>query len=162
MKRGMQWPIGIAVILALTVISNVWLAVIASRDEAFAVEPDYYQKAVRFDDEMALRAESARLGWRVVPRLRLGTPASAGSLTATVTDSSGAPVQGAQVEVLAMHNARASRQLTATLAEAGNGAYSAPLDAQRPGEWELRFTITRGSERFAVRERVDAAVPPSE
>lgn len=162
MKRGLQWPIGIAVVLALTVISNVWIAVIASRDEAFAVEPDYYQKAVRFDDEMALRAESARLAWRVVPQLRLGTPAGTGSLTAMVTDSSGAPVRGARVEVLAMHNARASRQLTATLAESGDGAYSAPLDAQRPGEWELRFTITRGGERFAVRERVDAPVPPTE
>lgn len=162
MKRGLQWPIGIAIVLALTVISNVWIAVIASRDEAFAVEPDYYQKAVRFDDEMALRAASARLGWRIVPQLRLGTSASAGLLTATVTDSTGAPLHGAKVEVLAMHNARASRQLTATLGETSSGTYTAPLDAQRPGEWELRFTVTRGSDRFAVRERVDAPVPPTE
>ncbi|ODT01860.1 MAG: hypothetical protein ABS52_16185 [Gemmatimonadetes bacterium SCN 70-22] len=162
MKRGMQWPIGIAVILAITVIGNVWLAVLVSRDEAFAVEPDYYQKAVHFDDELALRAESARLGWRVVPQLQLGTPSRAGSLTATVTDASGAPLTGARVEVLAMHNARASHQLTARLSESGNGSYSAPLDAQRPGEWELRFTVTRGGDRFAVRERVDAPPPHSD
>lgn len=162
MKRGMQWPIGVAAVLALTVIGNVWVAVIASRDEAFAVEPDYYQKAVHFDDELALRAASARLGWRVVPRLQLGTPTRSGSLTATVTDSSGAPVSGATVEVLAMHNARASRQLTVTLSESGDGAYAAPLDAQRPGEWELRFTVTRGSDIFAVRERIDAPPPHSD
>ncbi len=162
MKRGMQWPIGIAVVLAATVVSNVWIAVVASRDEAFAVEPDYYNKAVHFDDEMALRAESARLGWRVIPQLRLGTSAREGSLTATVTDSAGTPLRGATVTVLAMHNARASHQLTATLADTGNGAYTAPLDARRPGEWELRFTVTRGSDRFAVRERVDAPLPPTD
>jgi nitrogen fixation protein FixH len=153
----MQWPIGIALILAVTVIGDVWIAIVASRDEAFAVEPDYYRKAVNFDDEMALRAASLALGWIVDPTLELGTPDTPGTVSAVVRDSSGALVTGARVELLAMHNARASRQLTATLAEGEAGRYRAPLDAQRPGEWELRFLVTRGSERFAVRARVDAA-----
>lgn len=157
MKRGMQWPIGIALVLALTVASNVWMAIVASSDEAFAVEPDYYRKAVHFDDEMALRAESARLGWSVQPELRLGSPSAPGTLTVVVRDAAGAPVNGATVELLAMHNARASHQLAATLAFAGDGRYEAPLAAERPGEWELRLTVTRGGERFATRARVDAA-----
>lgn len=160
MKRGLQWPIGIALVLILSAGSNIWVALIAAHDEAFAVEPDYYQKAVHFDDEMALRAGSAKLGWRVIPTLALGVPGQSGSLDATVTDSSGTPITGATVQVLAMHNARASHQLTATLLDAGEGRYRAPLDAVRPGEWELRFLVTRGTVRFAVRERVDAA-PPS-
>lgn len=159
MKRGLQWPIGIALVLILSAGSNIWVALIAAHDEAFAVEPDYYQKAVHFDDEMALRAGSAKLGWRVIPTLALGVPGQSGSLDATVTDSSGTPITGATVQVLAMHNARASHQLTATLRDAGEGRYRAPLDAVRPGEWELRFLVTRGTDRFAVRERVDAAPP---
>jgi nitrogen fixation protein FixH len=160
MKRGLQWPIGIALVLILSAGSNIWVALIAARDEAFAVEPDYYQKAVHFDDEMALRAASAKLGWHVIPTLALGDAGQRGSLEATVTDSSGTPISGATVQLLAMHNARASHQLTATLLDAGEGRYRAPLDAVRPGEWELRFLVTRGTDRFAVRERVDAA-PPS-
>jgi len=159
MKRGMQWPIGVGIVLALTVAGNVWLAVIAASDEAFAVEPDYYRKAVHFDDEMALRAESARLGWRVEPALQLGTPSAPGALSVVVRDAAGAPVDGASVELLAMHNARASHQLTATLVASGDGRYEAPLDAQRPGEWELRFLVRRGSDRFAARARIDAAPP---
>jgi nitrogen fixation protein FixH len=108
---------------------------------------------------MAMRAESARLAWRVAPSLDLGTPDRPGTVVATVTDSSGAPIVGATVQLLAMHNARASRQLAVTLADAGDGTYRAPLDAVRPGEWELRFTVTRGTDRFAVRERVNAAPP---
>lgn len=157
MKRGMQWPIGIALILAATVVGDIWIAIVASRDEAFAVEPDYYQKAVKFDDEMALREASLRLGWMVDPTLELGTPERSGSVSAIVRDSSGALVTGARVEVLAMHNARASRQLAVTLAEGEPGRYRAPLDAQRPGEWELRFLVTRGADRYAVRARVDGA-----
>jgi nitrogen fixation protein FixH len=157
MKKGMQWPIGIALVLALTVVSNVWLAIVASSDEAFAVEPDYYRKAVHFDDEMALRAESARLGWRVEPELHLGTSGTPGSLSVVVRDAAGGPVNGATVELVAMHNARASHVLRATLAASGNGRYQAPLDAQRAGEWELRLGITRGADRFATRLRVDAA-----
>ena len=159
MKRGMQWPIGIAIILLVSAGSNIWVALIASKDEAFAVEPDYYQKAVHFDDEMALRAESQRLGWHVTPTLDLGTPGKAGAVAATLTDSAGTPIRGATVQLLAMHNARASHQLTATLAESGDGVYRAPLDAERPGEWELRFTVSKGKDRFAVKERVDAAPP---
>jgi len=160
MKRGMQWPIGIVVVLSLFVASLTWMAIIASSDDAFAVEPDYYQKAVHFDDEMALRASSARLGWHVVSTLRLGRPGTPGSVEVVVSDSAGVPMPGVNVQLLAMHNARASHLLTATLADAGEGRYLAPLDAQRPGEWELRFLVTRGSDRFAVRERIDAA-PPS-
>jgi len=156
-KRGMQWPIAVAVVLGLTVIGDVTVAVIASRDEAFAVEPDFYQKAVNFDDEMALRAASRTLGWQLAPSLQLGRPGTPGLVSITLRDSTGAPLAGARVELLAMHNARASRQLTATLKDLGAGSYEAALDAERPGEWELRFMVTRGSDRFAVRDRVDAA-----
>jgi len=161
MKRGMQWPIGIALVLILSAGSNIWVAMIASRDESFAVEPEYYQKAVHFDDEMALREASYRLGWHLTPSLALGSPSREGTVSAALTDSAGTPIRGATVQLLAMHNARASHQLTATLAEVGDGVYRAPLDAERPGEWELRFIVTHGSERFAIRERVDAAPPPS-
>lgn len=159
MKRGMQWPIAVAVVLALTVIGDVTVAVIASRDEAFAVEPDFYQKAVNFDDEMALRAASRTLGWRLEPSLQLGHPGTPGRVSIMLRDSAGAPVSGAHVALLAMHNARASHQLNATLTDLGGGAYEAPLSAERPGEWELRFMVTRGGDRFAVRDRIDAAVP---
>jgi glycine/D-amino acid oxidase-like deaminating enzyme len=96
-------------------------------------------RAVHFDDEMALRAESARLGWHVTPTLALGEPGRVGTLEAVVTDSSGTAISGASVQVLAMHNARASRQLTATLADAGDGRYRTP----RPGSGSCAYGHAR-------------------
>lgn len=159
MKRGWQWPVGIAAILMIVVVADVTVAIVASRDEAFAVEPDYYKKAVHFDDEMALRAESMRLGWQTFPALRLGRPGAPGNVSLEVRDSVGRPITGARVQLLAMHNARASHQIEAALAELGDGRYDAPLDAERPGEWELRFLVTRGTDRFAVSERIDVSAP---
>lgn len=157
MKRGMQWPIAIAAILVLSSAGQILFAIVASRDQAFAVESDYYEKAVRWDDEIAQRRENSVLRWTVTPTLRLGAGSGDGALAVELRDSAGRAITGATVKVLAMHNARASRQLSATLSEVGDGAYHAPLPAQRPGEWELRFSVQRGGERFTVSERVAVA-----
>ena len=157
MKPGMRWPVGIVAVLLLSSGGQIWFATVASQDKSFAVEGDYYDKAVHWNDELAQRRENAQLGWRVTPTLRLGTGNGDGSIVITLRDSSGAPITGATVTVLAMHNARANRQLFATLIDSGAGEYRAPLAAERPGEWELRFTVKRGEERFTISERVDVA-----
>lgn len=157
MKRGMEWPIGIAAVLVLSSVGQIWFATVASRDKAFAVEGDYYEKAVHWNDELAQRKQNAHLGWKVVPSLQLGRGNGEGSIAVELRDSAGAAITGATVQVLAMHNARANRQLSARLTEAGEGIYRAPLPAQRPGEWELRFSVTRGGEHFTVSERVDVS-----
>lgn len=157
MKRGTQWPVAIAAILILSSAGQVLFAVVASRDKSFAVEGDYYEKAVHWDGELAQRRENALLGWTVSPTLHLGTGNGDGSIAVELRDSAGAAITGATVRVLAMHNARANRQLSATLSEIGGGAYRAELPAQRPGEWELRFSVERGAERFTVSERLAVA-----
>ncbi len=157
MKRGMEWPIGIAAVLVLSSVGQIVFATVASRDKSFAVEGDYYAKAVHWNDELAQRKENSQLRWRVTPTLQLGAGNGEGSIAVEIRDSTGAAVTGATVQVLAMHNARANRQLSAQLSEAGGGVYRGALPAQRPGEWELRFSVTRGHEHFTVSERVDVS-----
>ena len=156
MKRGVQWPVGVLAVLVVSTVGQIWYAVVANRDQAFAVEGDYYTKAIHWDEELTQRQASALLGWRIVPRLQLGRGPVEGALSIELRDSTGTPITGAEVEVLAMHNARASRQLSATLAEVGRGTYRARLAAQRPGEWERRFSVKRGAQRFVVSKRLDA------
>lgn len=156
MKRGHQWPLAIVAVLLLSSAGQVAFAVVASSDASFAVERDYYQKALRFDDELARRRASDLLAWRVVSRMQLAEGGREGRIAVTIVDSAGAPVTGATVSVTAMHNARAADELAATLLEVGAGGYEAPLPADRPGEWEVRFSVTRGDERFASRERIIA------
>ena len=154
MKRGASWPIAIAGILGLTIAANVWLIRVATGDPTFAIEPDYYRKAVRWDDELAQRRRNDELGWRVTPTLtRSGRD---GRLDLTLTDRDGAPVAGARVDVVAVHNSRAAHPLSAQLSDDGRGVYHAALAADHPGLWELRFEIHRGGERFTADIRVEA------
>ena len=160
MKRGLGWPIGMAVILVLTVAANVGMITLANDDPTFAVEPDYYQKAVRWDEAMAQERANDALGWRLEPSLSLAPDAPA-RLLVHVTDAAGAPLTGAVLTVQAMHNARAAQVFAATLAPTDvAGAYRAELPLRRAGQWELRFEVTRGAERFTARSRVEATFAP--
>ena len=60
MKRGMWWPIGITTVLATTVAANLWVMRLANEDHSFAIEPDYYRKAIMWDSTLA--QENGRTG----------------------------------------------------------------------------------------------------
>lgn len=156
MKAGMAWPVGIVVCLGLSVAANIGFMLVANDDPAFAVEPDYYRKAVAFDSSMARERASNALGWRVavtVAPMELGKPTE---LRLLVTDSAGIPIRDATVQVLAMHNARSGERLVAQLAaDSAQGGYHAALAITRPGLWEIRSQVTRGQDQFAVSQRVD-------
>jgi nitrogen fixation protein FixH len=154
MKRGLGWPIGVAAILAATVGANIWIAVVANDDPSFAIEKDYYRKAVEWDSTLARAQESTRLGWRLAPQLGEMT-ANGARLRVQLVDSAGVPVQGAQVKVAAFFNARADRVIEATL-EPIAGDYEVELPVTHAGQWELRFDVTRGSERFMTTSRIEA------
>jgi nitrogen fixation protein FixH len=157
MKKGLGWPLGVAVILGCTVAANVVLIVVATGDESFAIEKDYYEKAVRWDDEMAQQRRNASLGWWIEPHLELGRGPSGGRLLVRVRDAHGRPVASARVGVTAFHNARAKDQLIATLREDSAGTYSALVTAERQGVWELRFTVDQDDVRFTARQKIEAS-----
>ncbi|HEU4566166.1 MAG TPA: FixH family protein [Gemmatimonadaceae bacterium] len=156
MKKGAMWPVGIAAILALTMAANFGVMYIAGNDPSFAIEKDYYAKAVGWDAQMAQERHNAELGWRLVPDV---SPIdSAGALVSVrLTDAAGTPLDGATLRVHALHNARASDILEGTLAERADREYAARLPMHRAGQWELRFEATRDGQRFTAVRRVDVA-----
>ncbi len=153
MKKGLQWPIGVAVVLVLTVAGNIYVAVRANDDPSVSVEADYYQKAVRFDAEQALRRRSERLGWRVSLDATRRTPSEA-SVSATLVDSLGTAVRGAVVRFTARAVARANDTFTATAVE-NDGRYVAMLPMARRGLWDVDIEAVRGSDRFVAAQRLD-------
>lgn len=153
MKRGLQWPIGVAVVLVLTVAGNIYVAMRANDDPSVHVESDYYQKAVRFDADQALKKRSDRLGWSVTLRASR-TSATASMLTAALVDSTGAIVRGATVRFTARAIARENDVLKATAAEAGDG-YVAALPMTRRGIWEVDVEASRGPDRYVTVQRIE-------
>ena len=155
MKRGAWWPIGITAVLATTVAANIWVMRIANDDPSFAIEQDYYKKAIAWDSTLAQGRESARLGWRLTPRMGPIDRDGRSRLSADLRDATGAPIVDAVVRVTALYVGRASDVHEVTLAPSGAGEYVAELDARHAGQWELRFDVRAGSARFTDIARVE-------
>jgi nitrogen fixation protein FixH len=154
MKRGAVWPTAIIAVLGVFVGANIWLARVANGDPAFAIEDDYYKKAIHWDDELAQRRENDRLGWRVSPSLDASD--SAGSLLAvSLSDRSGLPMAGARILVTAVHNSAGGHPVGVVLVDQGQGRYRATLPLRRRGMWELRIDVRRGADHFTADLRVD-------
>jgi hypothetical protein len=122
---------------------------ISTNDPGFAVEADYYQKAVNWDAHRAQQTANARLGWQTSWRFEplQGTPRQT-RLSLTLNDASMQPLQNAHVEVLAFANARASRVETLALRETSPGVYEGPFDLHRGGLWEFRLTARHQGQTF--------------
>ena len=155
MKRSTLWPIGIAAILMTTVGANFALLYVAGDDPSFSIEPNYYAKAVAWDSTMAQSARNAHLAWRVVPALAPFSPEQGAVLTVSVLDSTGASINDATVSVSALYNGRAGVVLQSTLRHA-DSVYRTTLPVSHKGQWEFRFEVTRGSERFTSAARIEA------
>jgi nitrogen fixation protein FixH len=147
-SRARWWPVFIIALLVAGAGANIALMVIAARDPSFAVEPDYYQKALRWDEAMTQEYKNAALGWSVEAGVDSATRSGPTSIVLKVSDRDGAPVEDASVRVTAFHNARASQIVAATLAPSRGGHYSALLPLDRPGLWELRVRVQQGDHIF--------------
>jgi hypothetical protein len=153
-ERKSVWFLLPIVLLALLLTMLAILIGIATHDDGFAVEPEYYQKASAWDELQVARASSERLGWSSEASL---TPSANGSLLSlALVDRSGVPVTGARVEVVAFHNARAADVEPAALSEVGDGRYQVTLGFRRPGLYEVRITATGShGERYLETRRLD-------
>jgi len=150
-RSGRWWPFIIVGLLAGGAGANIGLMVVATRDRSFAVEPDYYQKALRWDETMAQEARNQALGWTATVAFERSARPGEAKVTALVDDRAGHPVEGARVAVETFHAARARHVVTGALAPEAAGRYSAVLALDRPGLWEVRLRVERGDETFTAK-----------
>ena len=150
-KPGVFWPAVIAGALVLHVSAMMVMVWISTSNDSYAVEPDYYAKALAWDEKRAQDRANARLGWTLDFVVEPAGPGGDPILRATLVDADGAPVDGAAVSVEAFSNIRRDDVLIATLPASGVG-YEAAMPMHGSGRWEFRFSATRGSDLFTYRE----------
>jgi nitrogen fixation protein FixH len=155
--RGRLWPWALGSVLAVTMAGNIWVMRLAGADASFAVEPDYYRKAVDWDSTMAQSGRNTALGWDLDAKLAPPGADGHSRVTVVLRDVDGAPLDDAVIRLEATHNAQARRVLEATLQATGDGTYHALLPDARRGIWELRFEATRGADRFTASLRRDTS-----
>jgi nitrogen fixation protein FixH len=147
-SRGWPWPLAIVALLVAGAASNIAFMVVASGDASFAVEPDYYRKALDWDRTMAQEAANAALGWSVSVDFERGAGPGETRLVARVADRAGEPVGGATVAVQAFASARARQVFESALEPASAGVYTGSVPSARPGLWEVRVRVHRGEDVF--------------
>ena len=146
-KKGWYWPWLIVGFFVVTVVSNLVVVWIAANDPSFAVEPDYYQKALDWDQKREQDRVNADLGWSIELEVaREKRPDGTVDVVARLLDAEGVTIPDARISLEAFHNARASYVLEAELREK-EGTYNTTMPLRRPGLWEFRFVASRGGAR---------------
>lgn len=141
-----------AVVLGLLgghVVFIVTAITLATGDRSFAVVPDYYQKAVDYDERKAQLAQSQALGWRVELQAddALSTTGERG-VTVRLTDREGAQVPGAALSVSCYHLSNAGEPVHFELTEALSGEYVGSSALGREGFWWFEVTAQRNDQRY--------------
>jgi len=148
-----RWPAFVAGALALQVVASLATIYLATSNPSYAVEDDYYRKALDWDAKRAQDRHNLELGWQLRFEVEPATLSSDQAvLSVTLSDPGGAPVDDALVAVDAFHNARADQILQGRLEGLGGGRYAASLPISRRGVWEFRFVAERGGDRYTYTE----------
>jgi len=152
-KKGRLWPWIIAGALALHVVGSLVMVFVATSNPSYAVEEDYYQKALHWNDKRAQDRANEELGWILdIEAHPAATPAGEPTLEVRLTDAGGEPVDGAVMTVETFHNTRADDILSDRLDPVGEGVYRTTLPMRHNGRWELRFTVDHGQNHFTHTE----------
>lgn len=161
-RAGRFWAWVPALLLGSMLAGLGTLTYLAVNDPHFALEPDYYAKAVKWDRTQAQAAESAASGIQLSLQRPLTTDAAGNvELRLSVVDREQAPLTQAQVELEAFPNAYASRIQRMVLRELAPGVYGCRLERASAGLWELRVNVTQGSRSFRQILRQDIGKGPS-
>ena len=149
MKPFRLFP-GIVFVLLGTNVCIVGATVyLANSDRSFAVVPDYYQKALAWNQTLAQQQRNAALGWSAT--VSVGAESTLGrTVSVRLLDRAGMPVERANVELIAFHDARAADQYGATLSEAAPGVYETAMPIERAGSWEFRIRVQHGTDVFTA------------
>lgn len=153
-RSGRRWillPVGFIVVQMSIVFTMMY---IASSDPSFAVEPNYYEKALAWDSTAAQKVANERLAWKTNVQV---APAKAGGseLVVRLVNSDGTPLDGAKVQAEVFASTRARERTTLSLESRGDGTYAAPAAIHRAGLWECRLVVDRGPERFTSTARLE-------
>jgi len=130
----------------------------ATSDPTFAIEPDYYQKGLNWDQTQREQTASDALGWGATFDLDKA-PGAATVTRVRLADRNGAPVVGANVEAVCFPNVRSNDRRTIQFKEGEPGVYGAPIAYPLPGRWEFRLSAVRGDSKFVATKELTVPGP---
>lgn len=154
-NTGWMWPVAIVGVFGVSLSVGALTVYLATSDPTFAVEDDYYARAVAWDDTAAARERSRALGWEARARFE-GDDAAARTLVVTLLDDKGEAVPDVRIEAEVFHHARRSEARRVVFAETGPGSHRAAMSQARDGVWQVRLRA-RAADGAVFLETIDLA-----
>ncbi len=145
MKPHIIWPLFVGGIALTCLCGAAALIYAAHSDPTFAVEPDYYKRAVQWDETARQRRLDAALGWGIAIESQ-----DRGGVIATLHDKSGSVIERATLVATAFANARASERQEVSFTPMGDGRYRAELTPGIAGSWRFQFVAQNGGDIFTA------------
>lgn len=146
--KSLRWPIIVITLLVIHVGLMLTAVAIATADRSFAVTPNYYQKAVHWDQTKALQQASDKLGWKA--QVLVGSDLDAlnqREISIELKDADGHEVTADKGELRLFHYSRGNDIQTIAL-KARDGKLVGSASLGHPGFYEFQLTATRGSQTF--------------
>lgn len=155
-NSGRFWAWVPALLLGSMLLGLGSAAYIAIDDPHFALEPDYYDKAVHWDRGRAEARQSEELGLRLsLAPLNVNASGTI-ELRLSVADRGDGALSGAEVAIEAFPNAYASKIQQVSLREVAPGVYAGELSRAVSGLWELRVSVKHAGARYREALRREA------
>jgi nitrogen fixation protein FixH len=148
-KARSRWPYIVVGLLATHVTVMLLAVKIASSGGGHRVLPDYYHKAVNWDDSREELRASARLGWTatVTPAM-LAEQNGLRELRFVLQDAQSEPIEGARVVARVWHHAIGKSHEVTASATGAAGVYVAHAPMGQSGAWECELVADRGADHF--------------
>jgi nitrogen fixation protein FixH len=145
--RAGYWPAALLGLLCMQVAMSGLVFYLAKSDRTFAIEPEYYQKALGWDATRSQERATAALGWRAELALAPAQDAAEGhDLVVRLMAGAGLPLRQADVTVEAFHHRRAKERILLRLREAEPGVYRVAAPRGPAGVWEFRIQADCGGQ----------------
>ncbi len=148
-----KWTGLIVGFLGVQVVMSAVAIFLANSDPSHAVIPNYHQQALEYDQVLAARQASQRLGWiwTIDPGMEQTAPGKH-SLTVRIRDAAGKPITNAEVTLQISHHARGNdRQSIVLAAEREAGTYRGQARIDRNGVWQVDLSVHRQNDLFIDR-----------
>jgi len=157
-----RWPLFLTGFLVMSITANAVLVYVATRPDAPKPIEGYYEQSKNWDEDSALRAASAQLGWKVSFDIPKGEHYLAGMprpVDVRVVGRDGKPVTGLVGRLRAMRPSDRRSTAAGSLTELPHapGSYRTLVALDAPGLWELSVDARRGGQRFVHSRRVSFA-----
>ncbi|MEM9382725.1 MAG: FixH family protein [Planctomycetota bacterium] len=153
-----RWPLIVVGLLATHVFAMLLAVKIATAGGGHTIVPDYYQKALAWDEMREDARTAAEMGWSVaVTPSVLTDEAGLREVRIVLHDRYGEPIEGASVAANTWHRAVGEARTFDAAAAAEPGVYVGRAPMERAGTWELEVVATRGEDRFVHATVLDVA-----